>query len=74
MFFGREAECAEIERLLAAVGEGRGSALVVRGEAGVGKTMLLEHAVGAANGFRVLHALGVESEAELPFAALHELV
>ena len=74
MFVGREAELDQIERLLADAQNGRGSALVVRGAAGVGKTTLVEHAVRAADGFRVLHALGVESEAELPFAALHELV
>ena len=74
MLVGRQTEQAQIERLLADTREGRGRALVLRGEAGVGKTTLLEHAVEAAKDFRELHALGVESEAELPFAALHELV
>src|SRR6266540_1989846 len=74
MFVGRAEERARIERLFAAAGSGRGGALVVRGEAGVGKTALIERAVSAAERFRVLHAGGVESEAELPFAALHELV
>ena len=74
MLVGRQTEQAQIERLLADAREGRGRALVLRGEAGVGKTALLEHAVEAAKDFRELHALGVESEAELPFAALHELV
>jgi DNA-binding CsgD family transcriptional regulator len=74
MFVGREAERAQIARLLEDAAGGRGGALVLRGEAGVGKTALLEQAVEAADGFRVLRALGVESEAELPFAALHELV
>ena len=74
MLVGRNTELAQIERLLADAREGRGGALVVRGEAGMGKTALLEHAVEAATGFRELHALGVESEAELPFAGLHELV
>jgi DNA-binding CsgD family transcriptional regulator len=74
MLVGRQTEQEQIERLLADAREGRGRALVLRGEAGVGKTALLEHAVEAATGFRELHALGVESEAELPFAALDELV
>jgi DNA-binding CsgD family transcriptional regulator len=74
MLVGRESEQEQIERLLADAREGRGRALVLRGEAGVGKTALLQHAVEAATGFRELHALGVESEAELPFAALDELV
>ncbi len=74
MFVGRGAERAQIGRLLERAATGGGGALVLRGEAGVGKTALLEQAVDAAEGFRVLRALGVESEAELPFAALHELV
>jgi DNA-binding CsgD family transcriptional regulator len=74
MLVGRQTEQAQIERLLVDAREGRGRALVLRGEAGVGKTTLLEHAVEAAKDFRELHALGVESEAELPFAGLHELV
>jgi DNA-binding CsgD family transcriptional regulator len=52
---------------------GRGQALVVRGEAGVGKTALLEWAHSAADGFRVLRASGTEFEMELPFAGLHAL-
>jgi DNA-binding CsgD family transcriptional regulator len=74
MFVGREAERAQIERLLRDAAAGDGGALVLRGEAGVGKTALLKQAMEAAAGFRILRALGVESEAELPFAALHELV
>jgi DNA-binding CsgD family transcriptional regulator len=47
--------------------------LVVEGEAGVGKTALLEHAIGSAPDLRLLRAVGVESEMELAFAALHQL-
>ncbi len=47
--------------------------LVVRGEPGVGKTALLQHLIDAATGFTVVHATGVESEMELPLAALHQL-
>jgi DNA-binding CsgD family transcriptional regulator len=73
MFVGREAELAQIERLLGAAAAGVGGALFCSGEAGVGKTTLLDKAVEAAAGFRILRARGVETEAELPFAALHEL-
>ncbi|TMK79736.1 MAG: helix-turn-helix transcriptional regulator [Actinobacteria bacterium] len=74
MLVGRDEEQAQIERLLEHAREGRGGSLVVRGEAGIGKTALLEDVVQATAGFRTLHALGVESEAELSFAGLHELV
>ncbi|WP_432922286.1 helix-turn-helix transcriptional regulator [Microbispora sp. CA-135349] len=69
MLHGREAEQAEIDRLLA----DRTGVMILRGEAGIGKTALLEYAASAAHG-RVLRVSGVESEAELPFAALHLLL
>jgi len=52
---------------------GRSGALVVRGEAGAGKTALLRYAIESAAGLRVIRAVGVESEMELAFAALHQL-
>jgi len=70
---GRRTECAALDALLVAVREGQSRALVVRGEAGVGKTALLEHLVAAAPDLRVERAVGVESEMELAFAALHQL-
>jgi DNA-binding CsgD family transcriptional regulator len=74
MLHGRQAECDALERLLAEARRSRSGVLVVRGEAGVGKSALLDHAAGRADGLAVLRAGGVESEAELPFAALHQLL
>jgi DNA-binding CsgD family transcriptional regulator len=70
---GRRGECEVFDRLLGAVRAGRSGALVVRGEPGVGKTALLEYAIGSASDLRVLRAVGVESEMELAFAALQQL-
>src|SRR5919109_5002795 len=74
MLIGRETELAGLGRLLDSARGGTSGALLVRGEAGIGKTALLEHAAAAATGFRVLRATGIESEAELPYAALHQLL
>jgi DNA-binding CsgD family transcriptional regulator len=70
---GREAEQAVLDRLLAAVRAGESQVLVVRGEAGVGKSVLLDHLEEQATGCRVARAAGVESEMELAFAGLHQL-
>jgi DNA-binding CsgD family transcriptional regulator len=70
---GREEELRTLERLLEAVRAGESRALVLRGEPGIGKSALLEHAVEAAPAFRVARAAGVESEMELAFAALQQL-
>ena len=53
--------------------DGQSRVLVVSGEPGVGKTALLQSAIGSASGFRVMRAVGVESEMELAFAALQQL-
>ncbi|WP_084517296.1 helix-turn-helix transcriptional regulator [Microtetraspora niveoalba] len=74
MLYGRSREQADIERLLAEARAGRSGTLVIRGQAGIGKSALLHHAAGRAEGMRVLRGVGIESEAELPFAALHLLV
>jgi len=73
--FGRARELGRISGLLDDVGE-RGSALVIRGEAGIGKSTLLAAAATEARdrGFSILTAWGVHSEAELPFAGLHQLL
>jgi DNA-binding CsgD family transcriptional regulator len=73
MLRGRAVECATIDELLEAVREGQSGALVMRGEAGIGKTALLDFAAARANGTRVLRAAGVESEMELAYAALHQI-
>src|SRR3954462_951534 len=70
---GREDELRTLERLLDAVRTGSSRALVLRGEPGIGKSALLEHAVAAAPEFRVARAGGVEAEMELAFAALQQL-
>lgn len=69
---GRESEIATLSALLDAARE-RAGVLVVRGEAGVGKTALLDAVAAQASGFRVLRITGVESDMELAFAGLHQL-
>jgi DNA-binding CsgD family transcriptional regulator len=70
---GRETEMAAIDELIDRVRGGRGGALVIRGEAGVGKTALLDAFAARAEGATVLRASGVESEGELAFAAVHRM-
>ena len=72
MLRGRRDECVVLDRLLEGGRAGRSGVLVLRGEAGIGKTALLEYAI-AASDMWVLRAVGVESEMELPFAALHQV-
>jgi DNA-binding CsgD family transcriptional regulator len=71
---GRRSECDVLDRLIEAVRGGESRVLVVRGEPGVGKTALLEYVVEQASGFRVMRAAGVQSEMELAFAGLHQLL
>ena len=70
---GRRSECAVLDGRLEGVRGGRSGVVVVRGEAGVGKTALLDYAAAPAPDLRVVRAVGVESEMELAFAALHQL-
>src|ERR1700733_1764388 len=74
MLYGRDEQLAAIDRLLEGMRSGGAGALVLGGEAGIGKTALLDAAAGKAAGTRVLRVTGVESEAELPFAGLHALM
>ena len=69
----RRTERAALDRLLAEARAGQSRVLVLRGEAGVGKTALLDYLHEQASGFRVARAAGVESEMELAFAGLHQL-
>jgi hypothetical protein len=73
MLLGRRSDCAKLDRLLNDARAGRSGALVLRGEAGIGKTALLRYAIESASDFAVARAIGVESEMELPFAALHQV-
>lgn len=72
---GRRAEREAIEHLLTQAQAGRSGRLVMRGEAGIGKTAILEHArdTAAPLGFRVESSVGVESETQFAFAGLHQL-
>jgi DNA-binding NarL/FixJ family response regulator len=70
---GRANECRLLDELTSAVRRGESRALVLRGEAGIGKTALLEYLIGSASDFTVTRAVGVESDMELAFASLHQL-
>ncbi|MEV0841747.1 AAA family ATPase [Actinocatenispora sera] len=70
---GRRDECAVLDAVVADVRDGRSRVLVLTGEAGIGKTSLLEHLAGRATGCRLARATGVESEMEFAFAGLHQL-
>ena len=71
-FVGRTTEREVLDGLLARVREGKSEALVIRGEAGIGKTALLRYAARQASGFQVAQLTGVEAEMELPFAGVHQ--
>src|SRR3954452_11248143 len=74
MLLGRGRERQALDELLVAAREGRSGSLAIVGEVGIGKTTLLEWASGRADGMRVLRARGIESEAQVPFAGLFELL
>jgi len=71
---GRRSECEVLDRLIGAVRSGESRALVVVGEPGVGKTALLDYVASHASGCRVARASGVQSEMELAFAGLSQLL
>jgi hypothetical protein len=70
---GRRSECEALDRLVVRAQAGESQVLVVRGEAGVGKTALLDYLLESASGCRIARSAGVESEMELAFAGLHQL-
>jgi DNA-binding CsgD family transcriptional regulator len=72
-FLDRTGECEALDRLLARVRQGQSAVLVMRGEAGIGKTVLLGYTAHQASGFRIAQVTSVEAEMELPFAGIHQL-
>lgn len=74
MLVGRERERELIQVVVAAARVGEGAVLLLAGEAGIGKTALLDDAVNAATGMRLLRSCGTESESEVPFGALSQLL
>ncbi|WP_262401711.1 AAA family ATPase [Actinomadura sp. CNU-125] len=74
MLYGRSAEISALDEAISRARDGSGGAVVLRGEAGAGKTALLDAAVARGGAMRVLRATGVESESDLAFAALHQVL
>ncbi|MEO3891529.1 AAA family ATPase [Nonomuraea sp. B5E05] len=74
MLYGRSAEISALDDVIARARDGSGGAVVLRGEAGAGKTALLDAAAARGGAMRVLRATGVESESDLAFAALHQVL
>ena len=72
-FLGRTSEREALDRLLATVGGGQSAVLLIRGEAGIGKTALLRYAARQASSLRVAQVAGVEAEMELPLAGVQQL-
>ena len=70
---GRASECALLDGLIGDIRRGESRSLVLRGEAGIGKTALLQYLVESASDLKVVRAVGVESEMELAYASLHQL-
>src|SRR4051812_1867314 len=70
---GRGSECALLDELVAAIRRGESQSLVLRGEAGIGKTALLEYLIASAPDATIVRAVGVQSDMELAYAALHQL-
>ncbi|WP_345347933.1 helix-turn-helix transcriptional regulator [Actinoallomurus liliacearum] len=74
MLYGRSAEINALDEVIARARDGSGGAVALRGEAGAGKTALLDAAAARGGGMRVLRATGVEPESDLAFAALHQVL
>jgi DNA-binding CsgD family transcriptional regulator len=74
MLLGREQERRAIDQALAQARSGASTVLALAGEPGIGKTALLDYAAGQSDGMRLLRARGIESEAQIPFGSLLELI
>ena len=74
ILYGRVAELSRLKKLLESARAGHSAVVVLRGEAGVGKTALIEHLLSTVSEVRVLRTAGVESDMELPFAGVHRLI
>ncbi|MEU5639161.1 AAA family ATPase [Streptomyces milbemycinicus] len=74
MLYGRSAEIGALDEVIARARDGSGGAVVLRGEAGAGKTALLDAATARGGSMRVLRTTGVEPESDLAFAALHQVL
>jgi hypothetical protein len=74
MLLDRLSERVQIDHVLASAKRGMSAVLVLQGEAGAGKTALLDYAIDSAGDLDVIRLVGIESEAELGFAALHQLL
>jgi DNA-binding CsgD family transcriptional regulator len=70
---GRDGELATLEQLLETVRSGGSGTLLVHGDAGIGKTALLQWLIGSATDFRIVRAVGVQGEIDLPYAGLQQL-
>ena len=70
---GRAGECATLRQVLSSVRSAESRALVIRGEAGVGKSALVDFVIGEAEGFQLVQVAGVESDMELAYAGLQQL-
>ena len=74
LLVGRSAETAAIDQLLLGARQGQSRVLVIRGEAGIGKSALLGYAASCAEGMTVLRGAGIQGESELAYAALHQIL
>src|SRR5262245_22457928 len=70
---GRARECALLDGFVGTIRQGERRSLVLRGDAGIGKTALLEYLIESASDLTIVRAVGVESEMELAYASLHQL-